>query len=55
MTREEGGGEKGIPVAGVSEPVHEVVDLEASAGLCVTDPDGHVVELRTWDVAGHLR
>lgn len=28
---------------------------EASRAAYVTDPDGHVVELWTWDVAGHLR
>ena len=27
---------------------------EASRAAYVTDPDGHVVELWTWDVAGHL-
>ena len=26
-----------------------------SRAAYVTDPDGHVVELWTWDVAGHLR
>lgn len=27
----------------------------AGRAVYVTDPDGHVVELWTWDVAGHLR
>jgi hypothetical protein len=58
--------ERGVPVTGVSELVPEVQDLEAAeieeiafdgAGRAayVKDPDGNVVELWTWDVAGHLR
>lgn len=31
------------------------VDGHASRAAYVTDPDGHVVELWTWDVAEHLR
>jgi catechol 2,3-dioxygenase-like lactoylglutathione lyase family enzyme len=35
----------------------EIVEFESGRGRAayVTDPDGHVVELWTWDVAGHLR
>jgi catechol 2,3-dioxygenase-like lactoylglutathione lyase family enzyme len=35
----------------------EVIEFEGGRGraVYVTDPDGHVVELWTWDVAGHLR
>ena len=56
----------GIPVTGVNELVLEVLDLEAAervySGVLglpvverqVTDPDGNVVELWTWDVAGQL-
>lgn len=34
----------------------EEVEFERGRGraVYVTDPDGHVVELWTWDVAGHL-
>jgi catechol-2,3-dioxygenase len=44
--------ERGVPVTGVSELV-----LFEGAGRAayVKDPDGNVVELWTWDVAGHLR
>ena len=42
------------------ETVHETFQEEVFEGdrgraAYVTDPDGHVVELWTWDVAGHLR
>jgi hypothetical protein len=49
-----------LPVTGVSELVLEVQDLAvaeafyARRAACLTDPDGHVVELWTWDVSGHL-
>jgi catechol 2,3-dioxygenase-like lactoylglutathione lyase family enzyme len=34
----------------------ETIEFESGRGRAayVTDPDGHVVELWTWDVAGHL-
>jgi catechol 2,3-dioxygenase-like lactoylglutathione lyase family enzyme len=33
----------------------EVFEGDRGRAAYVTDPDGHVVELWTWDVAGHLR
>lgn len=36
------------------EPHEEVFEEERGRAAYVTDPDGHVVELWTWDVAGHL-
>ncbi|MGZ6694882.1 MAG: VOC family protein [Solirubrobacteraceae bacterium] len=33
---------------------HEFTLYQESRAAFVTDPDGHVVELWTWDVAGHL-
>ena len=33
---------------------HAVRRLPALAGGLPDDPDGHLVELWTWDVAGHL-
>ena len=33
----------------------EVFEGDRGRAVYVTDPDGHVVELWTWDVAGHLR
>jgi catechol 2,3-dioxygenase-like lactoylglutathione lyase family enzyme len=47
--------------AAVSRLREHVADVEerhfegAGRSAYVTDPDGHVVELWTWDVAGHLR
>jgi catechol 2,3-dioxygenase-like lactoylglutathione lyase family enzyme len=35
--------------------IHEALFGERGRAVYVTDPDGHVVELWTWDVAGHLR
>jgi len=32
----------------------EVFEPDRGRAVYVTDPDGHVVELWTWDVAGHL-
>jgi catechol 2,3-dioxygenase-like lactoylglutathione lyase family enzyme len=32
----------------------EVFEGDRGRAVYVTDPDGHVVELWTWDVAGHL-
>ena len=34
---------------------HRYDTYEQSRAAYVTDPDGNVVELWTWDVAGHLR
>jgi catechol 2,3-dioxygenase-like lactoylglutathione lyase family enzyme len=34
---------------------HEFTAYQESRAAFVTDPDGHVVEIWTWDVAGHLR
>ena len=39
--------------AGHSVPVHAFGTTHGRAAY-ITDPDGHVVELWTWDVAGHL-
>ena len=36
------------------EPEVVAFDDDRGRALYVTDPDGHVVELWTWDVAGHL-
>jgi glyoxylase I family protein len=36
-------------------PVEEITFSGAGHALYVTDPDGNVVELWTWDVAEHLR
>jgi catechol 2,3-dioxygenase-like lactoylglutathione lyase family enzyme len=33
----------------------EIFEEDRGRAAYVTDPDGHVVELWTWDVAGHLR
>lgn len=33
----------------------EVFEEDRGRAAYVTDPDGHVVELWTWDVAGHVR
>jgi catechol 2,3-dioxygenase-like lactoylglutathione lyase family enzyme len=33
----------------------EVFENDRGRAAYVTDPDGHVVELWTWDVAGHAR
>jgi catechol 2,3-dioxygenase-like lactoylglutathione lyase family enzyme len=37
------------------EVQEEVFADDRGRAVYVTDPDGHVVELWTWDVAGHLR
>ena len=37
------------------EVQEEVFEDDRGRAAYVTDPDGHVVELWTWDVAGHLR
>jgi catechol 2,3-dioxygenase-like lactoylglutathione lyase family enzyme len=47
-------------VAALRERGQDVVEhafpgADDSRAAYVTDPDGHVVELWTWDVAGHLR
>ncbi len=45
-------------VARIRDHGHEVEDIpfdERGNAAYVTDPDGNVVELWTWDVAGHLR
>jgi catechol 2,3-dioxygenase-like lactoylglutathione lyase family enzyme len=47
-------------VAALCERGQDVVEhafpgADDSRAAYVTDPDGHVVELWTWDVAGHLR
>jgi catechol 2,3-dioxygenase-like lactoylglutathione lyase family enzyme len=34
---------------------HRFEGYDGSSAAYVTDPDGNVVELWTWDVAGHLR
>ena len=34
---------------------HRFEGYSESSAVYVTDPDGNVVELWTWDVAGHLR
>lgn len=36
------------------DPEDITFDHERGRAAYVTDPDGHVVELWTWDVAGHL-
>jgi predicted enzyme related to lactoylglutathione lyase len=35
--------------------VDETTFGDSGRSMYVTDPDGNVVELWTWDVAGHLR
>ena len=40
---------------GVAVAEHEFGTRPHSRAAYVTDPDGHLVELWTWDVAGHLR
>ncbi|MEP6977636.1 MAG: VOC family protein [Thermoleophilia bacterium] len=45
-------------VARIRDHGHEVEDIPFDGrgnAAYVTDPDGNVVELWTWDVAGHLR
>jgi catechol 2,3-dioxygenase-like lactoylglutathione lyase family enzyme len=37
------------------EVQEEVFEADRGRAAYVTDPDGHVVELWTWDVAGHSR
>ena len=37
------------------EPEEVVFEDDRGRAAYVTDPDGNVVELWTWDVAGHLR
>ena len=38
------------------QEIHEeVFEEDRGRAVYVTDPDGHVVELWTWDVAGHVR
>jgi catechol 2,3-dioxygenase-like lactoylglutathione lyase family enzyme len=37
------------------EVQEEVFEDDRGRAVYVTDPDGHVVELWTWDVGGHLR
>ncbi len=39
----------------LGQAVEETVFEGAGRSLYVNDPDGNVVELWTWDVAGHLR
>jgi catechol 2,3-dioxygenase-like lactoylglutathione lyase family enzyme len=42
-----------LRAAGYPVPVHAFGTTHGRAAY-LTDPDGHVVELWTWDVAGHL-
>ena len=42
-----------LRAAGEPMPVHAFGTTQGRAAY-LTDPDGHVVELWTWDVAGHL-
>jgi catechol 2,3-dioxygenase-like lactoylglutathione lyase family enzyme len=37
------------------EVQEEVFEADRGRAVYVTDPDGHLVELWTWDVGGHLR
>jgi catechol 2,3-dioxygenase-like lactoylglutathione lyase family enzyme len=39
----------------LDQQVEETVFEGAGRSAYVNDPDGHLVELWTWDVAGHLR
>jgi catechol-2,3-dioxygenase len=40
---------------GYDPEIHSFPAYDESRAAYVTDPDGNVVELWTWDVAGHLR
>jgi catechol 2,3-dioxygenase-like lactoylglutathione lyase family enzyme len=40
---------------GLGQEVEEIAFEGAGRAAYLHDPDGHVVELWTWDVAGHLR
>jgi catechol-2,3-dioxygenase len=40
---------------GLAVEEHRFPNIEDSRAVYTTDPDGNVVELWTWDVAGHLR
>ncbi len=43
-----------LRAAGVAVTEHAFGTRPASRAAYVNDPDGHLVELWTWDVAGHL-
>src|SRR3954451_23382430 len=45
----------GLREHGYDPEEHGFGTYEESRAAYVTDPDGNVVELWTWDVAGHLR
>jgi catechol 2,3-dioxygenase-like lactoylglutathione lyase family enzyme len=45
----------GLRAKGVEVAEHEFDTRPGSRAAYVNDPDGHLVELWTWDVAGHLR
>jgi len=45
----------GLRAKGVDVAEHAFGTRPGSRSAYLNDPDGHVVELWTWDVAGHLR
>lgn len=44
-----------LRAAGLDVREHEFGTYQHSRAAYVDDPDGHLVELWTWDVAGHLQ